>query len=172
MLEYFVIMGVKMFDFLKKEFQILSPVDGKVVSLSKVPDQIFSNGIAGDGVAVEPAGDKLLSPADGVVSFIFNTNHAFGIILDNGLEVLVHIGIDTIDLQGKGFNRIVSEGSKVKTGDIIIEVDKKFIQSKGYSLITPVIITNTDIICDMDFRCNLNSYVKAGKDPIITYRMR
>jgi glucose-specific phosphotransferase system IIA component len=123
-------------------------------------------------VAIEPIGDSILSPADGVVSFIFNTNHAFGIILDNGLEVLVHIGIDTIDLQGKGFKRVVSEGSKIKAGDIIIKIDKTFIQSKGYSLITPVIITNTDIICNINFKCNLNSYVKAGKDPIITYKMR
>ncbi|MBV4417998.1 PTS glucose transporter subunit IIA [Clostridium tyrobutyricum] len=161
-----------MFDFLKKEFKILSPADGKVVSLSKVPDQIFSNRIAGDGVAIQPIGNKILSPADGVVSFIFNTNHAFGIILDNGLEVLVHIGIDTIDLQGQGFQRVVSEGSKIKAGDIIIKIDEKFIQSKGYSLITPVIITNMDVICDINFKCNLNSCVKAGKDPIITYRMR
>lgn len=159
-----------MVNFLKRNFQLSAPVDGKIIDLSEVPDEVFANKIAGDGVAIKPNGNIIVAPADGMLSLIFNTNHAFGMTLESGAEVMVHIGIDTVELDGKGFKRLAKEGTKVKMGDPIIEVDRNFIEGKGYSLITPMIITNLDIIKSIEYN-NLNSNVKAVKDMVVYYKI-
>ncbi|KAJ49950.1 glucose-specific phosphotransferase system IIA component [Clostridium tetanomorphum] len=158
-----------MLKFVRKNFSIMAPVDGKAVDLEEVADGVFSNKVAGEGIAIQPTGDVIVAPADGKLSLIFKTNHAFGMVLDNGVEVLVHIGIDTISLDSNGFKPIAKEGDIVKAGEQIIEIDREFILSKGYSLITSVIITNSDEL--KEIQCNINIDVKAGQDVVIRYKL-
>jgi PTS system D-glucosamine-specific IIA component/PTS system glucose-specific IIA component len=162
-----------MFNFFKKnttnETKLLAPVTGKTIDLSEVPDQVFAQKMAGDGVAIDPTGDVIVSPADGQLVLVFDTKHAFALALDNGTELLVHIGIDTVSLNGEGFKQLVEAGTKVKAGTPIIKIDRDFILSKGFSLITPVLITNMDIIKDL--KANINKDVIAGQNEVITFSL-
>ncbi len=124
--------------------EILSPVSGNAISLSEVPDPTFAEGILGMGAAVDPALGKVVAPQDATVGTVFDTHHAIGLILDNGAELLIHVGINTVELNGEGFTAHVSEGDRVKKGQTLLSFDKDFIISKGYSAITPVIVTNSD----------------------------
>jgi len=132
-----------MFGFLKRKVRdIYAPVDGQVVALESVPDDVFSQKMVGDGVAMMPISNFFTAPIDGVVSKIFSTNHAYSIKSDKDLEVMVHIGLDTVALEGKGFTRIANEGDRVKAGDVIIEADLPYIREHAKDIITPVIITD------------------------------
>lgn len=136
-----------MFNFLKKNnnnINIKSPFEGELIDITKVNDHMFSSKMLGDGVAVRPSNNKAVAPCDGEITQIFPTNHAFGITTKEGLEILVHIGIDTVELKGEGFKRILEPGTLVKKGDPIIEVDLEYIKSNGKESITPIIITNMD----------------------------
>lgn len=159
-----------MFDFLKKSYNLVAPIDGKIIDLSEVPDQVFAERLAGDGVAIDSTGDTIVAPADGKLSLIFRTNHAFGITLNNGVELLVHIGLETVALEGAGFQRIATEGQVVKAGDPIVKINREEILSKGCSLVTPVLITNPDIIKDL--KCKVGETVKAGEGEILTYKTK
>lgn len=121
---------------------ILSPMEGEAVDLSKVKDEIFSSGSMGDGMAIQPSKGELRAPADGTVT-LFPTLHAVGITCDDGTEILMHIGIDTVKLNGKYFEAHTTNGAKVKAGDVLITFDMNAISQEGYDLITPVIITET-----------------------------
>lgn len=125
--------------------EILSPLAGTSVALEDVPDPTFAEGILGLGAAVEPYEGRVVAPMDGEVGTLFDTHHAIGLNLDNGAEMLIHIGINTVELDGKGFTAHVSEGDRVKKGQTLITFDKDFIASEGYKTITPVIVTNPDI---------------------------
>lgn len=132
-----------MFGFLKRKVRdVYSPVDGQIVTLESVNDEVFSQKMVGDGVAVMPIGNTFTAPIDGVVSKIFSTNHAYSIKNDKDLEVMVHIGLETVALDGKGFTRIASEGDEVKAGDVIIEVDLAYINEHAKDIITPIIVTD------------------------------
>lgn len=132
-----------MFGFLKRKVRdVNSPVDGQIVALESVPDEVFSQKMVGDGVAVIPVSNLFTAPIDGVVSKIFSTNHAYSIKSEKDLEVMVHIGLDTVALDGKGFTRIANEGDVVKAGDVIIEVDLAYIREHAKDIITPIIITD------------------------------
>lgn len=157
-----------MFSLFKKEYIIIAPISGEVLDLSKAPDPVFSQKLAGDGVLINPSDSLIVAPADGVLSMIFKTNHAFGIKLENGIEILVHIGIDTVKLNGQGFERIAAEGSAVKSGEPVMRIDRKFITESGFSLMTPVLITNPDEISAMNFL--IDCKVTAGCDAIIRYK--
>ena len=122
--------------------EVLSPLDGSVVALSEVPDPVFSKGTMGPGVAVIPSGDTAYAPGAGVVVAAQPSGHAFGLLLDDGLEVLIHIGIDTVQLKGQGFEVHVTKGQKVTAGTPLVTFDRKVITDAGYSLITPVIVMN------------------------------
>jgi PTS system beta-glucosides-specific IIC component len=122
--------------------EVLSPLDGMVVALADVPDPVFSRGTMGPGVAVMPSGDTAYAPGAGTVVAAQPTGHAFGLVLDNGLEVLIHIGIDTVQLKGAGFDVHVTKGQKVTAGTPLVTFDRKVIEDAGYSLITPVIVMN------------------------------
>ena len=122
--------------------EVLSPLDGSVVALSEVPDPVFSKGTMGPGVAVIPSGDTAYAPGSGVVVAAQPSGHAFGLLLDDGLEVLIHIGIDTVQLKGQGFEVHVTKGQKVTAGTPLVTFDRKVITDAGYSLITPVIVMN------------------------------
>lgn len=131
-----------MFGFLKRKTrEIKAPVDGEVVALSEVKDEVFSQGLAGDGVAIRPVSDTFCAPISGKVSRIFATNHAYSIKSDRDLEVLVHIGLDTVALGGKGFERLAEEGDEVEAGDAVIKADLSFLGEHAKDTITPIIIT-------------------------------
>ena len=123
---------------------VFSPIDGNAISLDKVNDGVFSEGMLGKGVAIEPSVGRAVSPINGVVSTVFETKHAIGLTSDDGVEILIHIGIDTVKLNGEHFNTHVKAGDKVKVGDILVEFDIEKIKEAGYPIVTPVIITNTD----------------------------
>ena len=130
-----------MFGLFKKELKLIAPATGKTIDLSQVPDQVFAEKMAGDGVAIEVTGDTIVAPADGELSLVFKTNHAFAMTLSNGIELLVHVGIDTVSLEGEGFERLTEPGQQVKAGTPILKIDRDFILGKGLKLHTPVLIT-------------------------------
>ena len=112
--------------------------------MADVPDETFAAEVLGLGAAVDPAEGKVVAPADGEVSTLFDTHHAIGLTLDNGMELLIHIGINTVELNGEGFTAHIADGERFKRGQTLITFDKAFIESKGYKTVTPVIITNPD----------------------------
>ncbi len=150
--------GNTMFNFIKNLFKsdsnnenavvnpnaLVAPVSGKIIPLSEVPDPVFAEKLAGDGMAIVAEGDTIVAPADGEVTLIFKTKHAFAMTLENGLEILVHIGLETVSLDGEGFEQLVEQGTKVKAGTPLIKINRELILSKGLSLATPVLITNVD----------------------------
>lgn len=138
---------------------IYSPIIGSVVPLDKVDDATFSSGMLGQGVAVFPAAGKVFAPFDGEVKVVFNTGHAIGLESEIGTELLIHVGLDTVKLDGKGFTKHVKSGDKIKTGDLLLEFDIDFIQSQGYDLITPVVVTN-------DTAGELNLFFPSEKNQI------
>lgn len=160
-----------MFGLFKKDFKLIAPVDGTTIDLSKVPDEVFAGKMAGDGLAIEPTGDTFVAPADGELNLIFKTNHAFALTLNNGVELLVHIGVDTVSLNGKGFERLIEPGVKVKAGTPIIKINRDFILNKGFSLATPVLITNVDDSVK-GFDPLIGNVVKAGEDTVLTYKTK
>lgn len=123
---------------------LVSPLRGKIVKLSEVKDEAFSSGALGEGVAIEPDEGVLYAPADGTISALFPTGHAVGITTETGLELLIHVGMDTVQLDGRGFRTFVEAGEVVKQGQKLIEFDIKLISEAGYSLETPVLVTNAD----------------------------
>jgi PTS system beta-glucosides-specific IIC component len=122
--------------------RIVSPLDGTVVALSDVPDPVFGKGIMGPGVAIQPSGNTAYAPGSGVVVAAQATGHAFGLALDNGVEVLIHVGIDTVKLKGEGFDVHVAKGERVTAGTPLVTFDPKVIEAAGYPLITPIVILN------------------------------
>lgn len=160
-----------MFGLFKKDFKLIAPVDGTTIDLSKVPDEVFAGKMAGDGLAIDPTGDTFVAPADGELNLIFKTNHAFALTLNNGVELLVHIGVDTVSLDGEGFERLIEPGVKVKAGTPIIKINRDFILSKGFSLATPVLITNVDDSIK-EFNALVGNSVKAGEDTVLTYKTK
>lgn len=127
-------------------FPLLSPMDGEVVELGKVPDAVFADKIIGDGFAVVPEGNKVYAPVNGEIKVLFPTKHAIGITTDEGLEVLIHVGIDTVQLNGEGFTAHIKQGDRVKVGDLMLSLDVKTFEAKGISLITPVLISNMNVV--------------------------
>ena len=137
-------------------------MSGNVLTLSEVPDEAFASGAMGDGVAIEPSEGKLFAPADGVIETVFETKHAVGMTTAEGVELLMHIGIDTVKLGGKHFEAHVVPGKNVKKGDLLVSFDMEAIKAEGYPLTTPMIVCNTD---DYESICVLASgTVKNGTD--------
>lgn len=153
-----------------KEFVLVAPVQGKTIPLSDVPDPVFAEKMAGDGVAIEPTGDMVVAPADGELTLVFKTKHAFALTLDTGAEILVHIGIDTVSLNGEGFEQLAEQGTRVKVGTPIIKLDREFIKSKGFSLVTPVLITNTDDFASVTPVENTDTV--AGETVVVKYTVK
>ena len=124
--------------------EIASPLKATTMDLDKVPDPVFSSGAVGQGVGLEPQGDIVVTaPADGTVVVAPSSGHAFGITLDNGVEILIHVGLDTVNLEGQGFDVKVSQGDRVSEGQELVRVDRSVIEQAGYPLTTPVLVTNT-----------------------------
>lgn len=123
---------------------LVAPVTGEVVALDQVPDEAFASKAVGDGLAIRPTDNIVVSPADGTVVKIFNTNHAFCLETDKGAEIVVHMGIDTVALEGQGFKRLVEEGAEVKAGQPILELDLDYLNANARSMISPVVVSNFD----------------------------
>lgn len=132
------------------DFEIVSPLHGDIISLSEIKDPVFADGAMGKGVGIIPVDGKVTAPVSGIVSTLFPTKHAIGITGDNGVEVLIHIGMDTVNLEGKGFTAHVSQGDHVNKGQLLMDVDLNVIKEAGYSSQTPVIITNTKDLKDIE----------------------
>lgn len=143
---------------------IVAPVNGQVVPLEQVPDPVFAGKVLGDGCAIIPSDGKIYSPVNGEVSTLVDTKHAYGFMSEDGMEILVHYGIDTVSLKGEGFISHVKEGDKVKIGDLVAEVDFDLLKAKDMNPITPVLIYNIPQDKEMDI---CEGQAKAGKTKII-----
>lgn len=134
-----------MFDFLKRaqssSNQVAAPVKGTCISIEEVPDPVFSAKMMGDGFAVIPAGDEVVAPVDGEIEMLPSSRHAFGMKTKSGVEILVHIGLDTVKLEGRGFTALQKQGSRVKAGTPVIRVDRKWMEEKGINLTTMLVFT-------------------------------
>ncbi|GAA0180124.1 beta-glucoside-specific PTS transporter subunit IIABC [Clostridium sediminicola] len=134
---------------LTNKINIASPLTGEVVPLTEVSDETFAKEIMGKGIAIRPTEGRIVSPVNGTVATLFKTKHAIGIVSDEGAEILIHIGIDTVKLDGKYFITHVNDGDAIKVGDTLLQFDMNAIKAEGYDLITPVIITNTPNYLDI-----------------------
>jgi sugar PTS system EIIA component len=122
--------------------EIHSPLDGEAIPLEEVPDPVFAQKMMGDGLAIIPKNGKVVSPVNGKVVQIFPTKHAVGLVSEEGLEILIHIGLETVELNGKGFEVAVSAGETVKVGDPLLNVDLDYLEQKHKEIVTPIVITN------------------------------
>jgi sugar PTS system EIIA component len=125
---------------------VIPPIRGKIIDISEVPDAVFSEKMLGDGVAIYPIEGIVISPIAGEVIHVMDTKHAIGLKSKNGIEILIHVGLDTVDMKGEGFEVLVSEGDRVKVGDILLTFDLDKVKEKAKSTITPIVITNMDFI--------------------------
>ena len=160
-----------MFRLFKKQEPVVltAPVDGEMISLEEVPDKVFAAKIMGDGVAFRFDGDTIYSPCDAKVIMIADTVHAIGLKCRNGAEVLIHIGLDTVELNGKGFEKLVDEGEQVSKGIPLIKIDRSIMQAAAIDLTTPMVITDSS---DNQFHIeekNLNQNVFMGKTELIRF---
>lgn len=133
-----------------KKNLVLSPIEGEVRALSEVPDPTFGQELLGKGVAIQPKKGRVVSPVNGKIAIVFETKHALTIISDIGAEVLIHIGLDTVKLNGEHFTAHVKAGDTVKAGDLLVEFDMDKIKEAGFNLITPVVICNTTDFAEVE----------------------
>lgn len=140
---------------------LVAPVTGEVVAIDKVPDEAFASKAVGDGIAIIPTGKVVVSPAAGTIVKIFNTNHAFCLETENGAEIVVHMGIDTVALNGQGFTRLVEEGAKVQAGTPILEMDLDYLTANARSMISPVVCSNIDDFSGLNIQAQ--EHVVAGE---------
>lgn len=151
---------------MKKTGELTAPADGTIVNLEDLPDQAFAEGMLGDGIALDPTGASFFSPCDGVVSGVTDTAHAYSITTSDGLELLLHIGIDTVELKGEGFTPKVKLGDRLRRGDLIAVADLELIRARGYSTLTPLVITNMEEIETLEHG---KGRVSGRKDSVLRY---
>lgn len=149
------------------KYVLVAPVNGKCVDLKSVPDKMFAEKIMGEGVAFIYKDDMIYSPCNGIIGVISNTKHAIGIVSDDILEVLIHVGVDTVKLKGKGFEVLVEKGQRVKVGTPLLKIDRKFMEDNDINLITPMVITNCKQF-HLDFNC-IGKDVEKGKTCIAEF---
>lgn len=133
---------------LEKEI-VVSPIKGEVLNLSDIEDAAFSSGVLGQGVAIIPSDGKVVAPVDGVVTTLFPSLHAIGILSDEGVEVLIHIGLNTVQLEGRGFEACINQGDRITKGQMILKFDIDVIKEAGYSVVTPIVVTNSSQFLDV-----------------------
>lgn len=157
-----------MFGFGKKNNTLLAAATGGIVKIEDVPDEAFSQKMLGDGYAVNPVDGTIYSPAEGTVADITDTLHAYTITTKDNLDILVHIGIDTVTLKGEGFKPLVKQGDEVTAGQPIAKVDLSLLKSKNLPLITPVVIANIDEV--KSFSVDTGN-VTGGETAVLTYKL-
>lgn len=133
----------KLFGKKTREENITAPLTGRIFSLENVPDPVFSQKMMGEGFAIEPTNGEVVAPIDGEIIQLFHTKHAIGLKTENGAEIIIHVGLETVAMEGDGFTAHVKEGSKVKKGDKLLTVDLEKVREKAKSTVTPVIVTNS-----------------------------
>ena len=148
--------------------QIMAPVNGQAISLSELNDAVFANKILGDGIAIIPADGKIVSPVNGKVATVAVGDHAYGFLTEDDVNVLVHVGLESVNLKGEGFKVLVKAGDAVKVGDPVAEVDVEFLREKGISLVTPVIVCGEDVQDRISGIVTGVATVKAGETAVIT----
>lgn len=148
------------------ESDILAPLDGTVIDLEMVPDEVFAQKMVGDGVAIDPSGDIAVAPVAGTLVKLFPGGHAFGIATDNGIELIVHLGLDTIELGGEGFENIATEGQVVQIGTPIVRFDRATIEGKGKVMLSPVVSTGNGTIIR-----RASGEVRAGRDVLFVLKV-
>ncbi|PLR75416.1 PTS glucose transporter subunit IIA [Bacillus sp. V3-13] len=141
--------------------EITAPLDGEMIPLDDVPDPVFAQKMMGDGFAIIPKNGKVVSPVNGRIIQIFPTKHAIGIRSDKGLEILIHIGLETVELNGEGFEVIVRNNQPVRAGEVLLNVDLEFLEKKNKEIVTPIIITNMDRVQDIEQVVNRD--IKCGE---------
>lgn len=141
---------------------LYSITDGTLIRIETVKDEMFAKKMMGDGVAFLSESGEVVSPCNGTVSAVFETNHTIGLVSDDGIEVLIHIGLDTVKEQGKGFKSYVKEGETVKRGQKLITFDIKYLESKGYDLAIPMIIVNMDHIHSLQYAAEGTVTIESG----------
>ncbi|QTL98990.1 PTS beta-glucoside transporter subunit EIIBCA [Iocasia frigidifontis] len=134
---------------LNRRIDIYSPMEGQIIDINKVDDDSFANEVTGKGVAIIPKTGKVVAPFDGTATMVFSTKHAIGLTSEEGIELLIHVGIDTMELEGKHFNTLVKKGDTIKKGDPLLEFDKEAIEKEGYECTTPIVVTNSDDYLDV-----------------------
>lgn len=148
---------------------LLSVADGEAIPLRDVPDEAFASGMLGEGFAVRPTNGIIYSPVGGTVEGITEARHAYNIRSDSGLDVLVHIGVDTVELSGEGFTAAVRVGDRVEAGDVIARADVDAIRASGRDTVTPVLISNADDLRDAKKKIKYGA-VRGGKSAVMTVR--
>ncbi len=151
--------------------RLIAPISGQVVDLDQVPDPVFSERMTGDGLAILAEDDEALAPCDGTISLLFEAKHAFAITTDDGIQVLVHIGLDTVILNGDGIEALHSPGDRVAAGTPILRFDFDLLLKKQIDLISPLIIVNYDKLNDLKLR-QPGEFLKAGVDTAIKYKFK
>jgi len=127
----------------KKTDDLCAPMAGKAVPITEVPDPTFAEGMLGNGIAIEPVDGKVYAPCDATVDMMFTTGHAVSLVADFGAEILIHVGLETVSLEGKPFTIHAANGDKVKKGDLLMEFDLEAIKAEGFNTITPVLVCNS-----------------------------
>lgn len=146
--------------------QLAAHMDGTVLELEQVSDPTFASGALGAGVAIEPTSGKVLAPADGTVTLAFPTGHAFGLATKDGLEILIHVGFDTVELDGQFFTPKVAKGDTVRQGDVLVEFDLEQVRAAGYPVTTPMVMTNAKSATSAISVQRVGEHVTAG-DPLV-----
>ena len=132
-----------------EKMTVMSPIDGKVIPLDQLPDETFASAILGPGCGIEPTGDTVYAPFDGTVTQVPESLHAVGMMSDDGIELLIHVGMDTVEMKGKGFESLTKEGAKVKAGTPLLKVDLAAIRAANHPTATAIIVTNGDDLPEM-----------------------
>jgi trehalose PTS system EIIBC or EIIBCA component len=153
-----------------RKIALVAPLTGKVVAIENVPDQTFSEKMMGDGLAIEPTDGKVVAPVDGEVVVTFPTKHAVGLKTASGMELLIHVGLETVHMDGEGFDMHVKQGDKVKAGDLLLTFDLQLIKKKAASHITPVIITNGELV--QSIRKTNDGTVIAGESTLLEITLK
>ncbi len=148
--------------------RLLAPFSGKTLELASVPDPVFAEKLTGDGLAIELASDTVLAPCDGVISLFFDTKHAFAITTDEGIQILVHVGLDSIILNGEGLTALKQSGDRVTAGTPILKVDLDVLEKNAINKISPVLVVNYDKVSDLK-PCCPGCEVAAGSDEVLQY---
>lgn len=147
---------------------IVAPVDGEVIELENVCDEVFSSGVMGDGFAIIPTSKKFFSPVNGKVENAYKTGHAYTIVTDDGFDILIHVGIDTVELEGECFEKKISTGECLKKGDILLEADINKIMERGFDPVCVVVVSNSDKMHNIE----INYGPCYSGDPVMSYEQK